>query len=342
MHVFVEGPKWAGMWTEIVVDVLHQLGCTSKVFYHNSKSGFVLMQAALNRLVPSTRRFLQWENAQQERMFQSVCQSGCEMLFSIQGKIDSRLVTRLKECNPDLKIVYWLGDVMVEPTRRRLDSLRTACQEGQVDALLVSYRGTYDFACAKGYKNVEFFPFGMSPTYHVPKAISAADRAAYTSKVSFVGSGYPERADIIRFLNTHLDEPVRVWGRGWGKLGIASEGALDLADSIKVYASSQISLNIHHNLTDNGFNMKFYEIPAAGGFEIGDYQDQLVHDPLGKAVPSFKNPVELLDLINFYLENDAERKDVARQQHELASSQCLYLEQFKRLFKRLEFVTPDA
>lgn len=145
-------------------------------------------------------------------MFEAVCASECDLLFSIQGKIDSALICRLKERRPDLKIVYWLGDVLVEPTRRRLETLRAACQSGNLDSLLVSYRGTYDQLCREGYKNVRYFPFGASRKYHSLNTISDADREAFTSKVSFVGSCYPERAEVIRYLNDHLEEPVRVWG----------------------------------------------------------------------------------------------------------------------------------
>jgi hypothetical protein len=268
-------------------------------------------------------------------MFEAVCASECDLLFSIQGKIDSDLICRFKERRPDLKIVYWLGDVLVEPTRRRLETLRAACQSGDLDCLLVSYRGTYDQLCNDGYKNVRYFPFGVSKKYHSLGTISEADREAFTSKVSFVGSCYPERAELIRYLNNHLDEPVRVWGRGWRKEGIHSQGSLDIADSLKVHACSQVSLNIHHHLTDSGFNMKFYEIPAVGGMQLCDWQKELEVFPFQGVMKSFKDRENLLALIRFYLSHEAERLSLADKTNQIVWNECDYSDQISELMQSL-------
>lgn len=332
MKVFIDGPQWAGMWTEISADEFGKLGYDTQIFYNNKKRAKARFFSKLNKFLPATKSVLDWEKFQQQDLLAEFKKDEFDLYFSIQGKIDSDFLKSLKSHNPEIKTVYWLGDVLVDAAKRRFEGLKEASLAGALDALLVSYRGTYEGLIAQGFKNVHYFPFGYSSTFHRVGEISPEERQKYTCAVSFVGTHYPERAEIIRYLNKHLNEPVQVWGRGWQGSGIKSNGRLSLQDSLKVYACSKISLNIHHHLTDNGFNMKFYEIPAAGGFQICDWQEELEKTPLA-LTPSFDSKEKLLILLKEYLAKESERNRLKALLNNAVVESCNYDGKFNELLK---------
>lgn len=321
MRVLVDGPLWGGMWAEIVVNELSKNGYDIDIIYHNKKHAKARIISKINKLFPVTRNHINWEDSQHEYIEKVLLSGDYDVYFSIQGKADSASLARIKKRG--IKTLYWLGDVFVESTRRRLDLLREASLSGSLDVLLVSYRGTADYLADNGFLNYHYLPFGYSREYHRLEPVSQLERKKFSAGVSFVGTCYPERVEIIRYLNQHLDEPVKVWGRSWSGSGIKSGGRLSLQQSLKVYACSDICLNIHHHLTDNGFNMKFYEIPAAGGFQICDWQEELQRSPLGMT-PSYRSKEELLEKIRFYQNNPAARSEIAHKTNSVVSEQCNY------------------
>jgi spore maturation protein CgeB len=186
-----------------------------------------------------------------------------------------------------------------------------------------------------------YFPFGVSERFHRPE-LSAGDRERFTADVSFVGTCYPERCRLIRHLNKQLDTPVQVWGRGWRHCrGIRSKGPLSLQDSLKVHASSRISLNLHHRETDNGFNMKFYEIPAAGGFQICDWQAAMEETLLGKETVSCRDLPGFTEKIRYYLAHEEARRQIAAMTSQTVYATASYGERLARLFSSPDQKRPD-
>ena len=154
----------------------------------------------------------------------------------------------------------------------------------------------------------------------------------FSAAVAFVGTCYPERCELIRYLNAHLPQPVRVWGRGWRRCrGVHGRGTLSLADCMKVYAGAAVTLNLHHSDTNNGFNMKFYEIPAAGGYQVCDWQPAREDSTLGRLVPACRSPAEFLDQVRHALENPRERAALAAR----ASAEVLAHETYELRFRDL-------
>jgi spore maturation protein CgeB len=333
MRVLIDGPQWAGMWTEITADELSNLGFETRIFYNNKKEKKARIFSKINRLIPATKNLINWEKFQQNSLFVEFIKDNFDLYFSIQGKIDSDFLARIKNNNPQVKTVYWFGDVLVDAAKRRFSSLKEASISGALDLLLVSYQGIYRELIALGFKNVHYFPFGYSKTFHQVGEITEDERKRFTCKVSFVGTHYPERAEIINFLNKHLSEPVQVWGRGWQGSGIKANGRLTLQDSLKVYACSKISLNIHHHLTENGFNMKFYEIPSAGGFQILDWQEELLKTPL-YGTPSYSSAKSLLEIIQQFLENENERIELQKSLQNIAFAETDYATNFFNILQK--------
>jgi spore maturation protein CgeB len=260
-----------------------------------------------------------------------MAQSRWDILLSIQGPLDRQTAQQLREHSPQLRIIYWWGDILTAQAQSRLEEAA-----GFADKLLLSYMGSYQALKPVYGDRLYYFPFGVSSRFHTIGEISALDRKRYGTEVALVGSYYPERCELVRYLNSQLDAPVSVWGRGWYKCpGIRHHRALTLADSLKVYRCSRISLNLHHIDTPNGFNMKFYEIPAAGGFQICNWQAQLDATELGRHTVACRSLPEFAAQVNYYLAHEQARKEIIAATTQAALTTTAYQSRLDKLLEQI-------
>jgi hypothetical protein len=311
MNVFVEGPRWTGMWTEVVVDALECAGHRVGWVHHNTRSA---LQSVSNRLWRATSRrtwipTLGTGQAQRSNsgLLAAMRDGHWDVLLSIQGKIDAKTVEILRASNPGLQVVFWWGDILTLGGRRRVMDIAP-----HVDRILLSYRGDLESIRALGVTNAELFLFGVSPRYHCSVDESARLPRPPTHGVVLVGTCYPERCSLVRMLRRRLGTPVEIWGRSWRRCrGTHARRAVTLGEAQVIHARARIALNLHHPGTRDGVNMKYFEIPAVGGFQIVDHQP-LMDEPLAdRGIVTFHDEAELIELVEYYLAHDAERAELA-------------------------------
>jgi hypothetical protein len=320
LKIFIEGPYWAGMWTEIITTSLRNNGHTVDSCYHNRKTLLDRAVLAGVSLRHGKQHRAAWRHRHRQQLLKAMSHSRWDVLLSIQGTIDQHTAKQLRQHSPHLKIIYWWGDILTEQAQRRIKEAA-----GFADKLLLSYLGSYKTLKPVYRNKLAYFPFGVSREFHTAGSLSAQDRKRFTAEVVFVGTYYPERCALIHYLNTQLDTPVSVWGRGWRKCrGIRHHGALSLADSLKVYHCSRISLNLHHVDTPNGCNMKFYEIPAAGGFQICDWQALMNSTDLGMQTVTCRSLPEFAEQVHYYLAHEQERQQQLKENSQIVFSTADY------------------
>lgn len=303
------------MWTEIIADSLRQAGHTVGISYHNRKTLPDRLVLAGKTLLRGENRKTAWIERHRKQLLETMSHDQWDVLFSIQGTVDQQTVRQCRQHSPGLRVFFWWGDILTDQALARIGQAA-----GFSEQLLVSGKGTFEQLSPVYREQLRYFPFGVAHRFHAMDNITVRDRQRFSAEVTFVGTCYPERCELIRYLNTQLDTPVRVWGRGWRHCkGVRSHGALSLADSLKVHACSSISLNLHHADTNNGCNMKFYEIPAAGGFQISDWQPLLEETTLGRQTVACRSLAEFADKTHYYLAHEQERRQLAR-----AASQTVF------------------
>ncbi len=294
------------MWTEIIAAALRENGHRVDCCYHNRKTLRDRIALATSALRPGEDRKSAWNQRHRQQLLRAMRHSRWDMLLSIQGTLNRQTAEQLRQQSPRLRIIYWWGDILTKQAQARIDEAA-----GFADTLLVSYLGSYETLRPAYPDKLVYFPFGVSREFHSAGPLSARDRQRFTAEVAFVGTYYPERCALIRSLNTQLEKPVSVWGRGWRKCqGISHHGALSLADSLKVYRCARISLNLHHVDTPNGFNMKYYEIPAAGGFQICDKQPLMDTTDPGWQTVACRSPQEFAEQVKHYLAHEQQRRKI--------------------------------
>ncbi|MGD8619126.1 MAG: glycosyltransferase [Gammaproteobacteria bacterium] len=307
MDIFIEGPRWSGMWTEIIAASLQQLGHRVEYLHHNVRLPADRLFLAGRTWLHGEDRGTAWAQRFRQRLLERTGHTPRDVLLSIQGKVDAATVQQLRQYSPDLRVLYWWGDILSDAALARI---RDAA--GFADRILVSYAGSHAQLEKLYGERVMYFPFGVAPAFHSVDTPTSGEQRRFSAAVAFVGTCYPERCELLRYLNTRLASPVTVWGRGWRHCrGVRGHGALSLRESQLVHACSKISLNLHHAGTDNGGNMKYWEIPAAGGFQICDRQPALAATAHGKHTITCRSLPEFAERIRYYLAHTDERLQLA-------------------------------
>lgn len=176
--------------------------------------------------------------------------------------------------------------------------------------------------------------------YHPTRAPEAHD-------VTFVGQPHGNRRPIVEGLQA-AGFFVETWGHGW------EAGRLTQEEMVHVFGTSRINLNLANASWAPGVKGKLrrwlglspklsdqikgrnFEIPACGGFQLSGHADGLdqYYEP-GEEIVVFDDPTELPDLINRYLEDDQERRRIARAGYERTVAEHSYEQRFSEIFREI-------
>ena len=103
-------------------------------------------------------------------------------------------------------------------------------------------------------------------------------------------------------------------------------------EMVKVLAQSKIVLNIHILTPPCGGNLRLFEIPSAKSFQIADKcpSDWFID---GNEIVLYKNNDDLLNKINYYLNNEQERINITNSGYNRVLKEHRYEYRLKKLLK---------
>lgn len=112
-------------------------------------------------------------------------------------------------------------------------------------------------------------------------------------------------------------------------------------DTIDIYASSKINLNITSLQFDDAVINRVIDVAATGGFVLTDYRPDLrkitsVYDEI-----SYHSIDELNDKVEYYLANDKERREVAEQLHQDVRKNCQYKNVVQQIIDKISSFTDN-
>ena len=114
LHIFIEGPRWAGMWTEVIADALARSGHKVEYCYHNYKRATDRIALLGSQILPGGNRRNAWAKRYRKQLLGKLDKFRPDVLLSIQGKIDADSVKQLRENSPRLKVIFWWGDILTD------------------------------------------------------------------------------------------------------------------------------------------------------------------------------------------------------------------------------------
>lgn len=174
-----------------------------------------------------------------------------------------------------------------------------------------------------GVKKAIFTNNSFESRFHYPRQLNTSDLNRLGGDVGFIGAWEKERADSILHLAKN-GISVRVFGGGkWlqykgtlPNLTIENHGLFS-EDYSKGLQAFKISLCFLRKMNFDLQTSRTMEIPACGGFMLAERTDEhLALFEEGKEADYFSSDEELLEKCKYYLDNEAERIDIANAGHE--------------------------
>ena len=185
---------------------------------------------------------------------------------------------------------------------------------------------TVDTLRRMGCKNILFVNNAYEASFHHPYQLTKEERERLGGKVGFIGAWEEERCRSILYLAEH-GIPVRVWGGGkwleykdrYANLKIEDKG-LYSEDYNKALSAFDISLCFLRKMNYDLQTTRTMEIPACGSLLMAERTVE--HERLFKDKEEavfFSSDEELLELCQYYLTHEEERKRIA----EAGRKRCL-------------------
>jgi len=192
-----------------------------------------------------------------------------------------------------------------------------------------------------GYDKSYFMPIASNIRRFKKLKSDEEDRKKFGADVSFVGSYTIKREMILKALLDRFD--LKIWGYEWEKardprfknciMGIA-DNEKDLA---KVYNYSKININITVDQGIGSLNMRVFDCMASGGFLISDYKSDFEElFDIEKETVTFKTLDELPGLVDYYLNNEEKRKEIARNARKKVLAEHSYMNRINFILETLE------
>jgi glycosyltransferase involved in cell wall biosynthesis len=170
-----------------------------------------------------------------------------------------------------------------------------------------------------GCPRVMFTGNAYDPHTHRPMDLSPEENKRLGGPVGFIGSFEDQRAKSISFL-AEQGIQVGVWGDGWEEnckvrnpnlsiMGPAQWGD----DYARIICSFDICLCFLRKINRDLQTTRTIEIPACGAFMLAERtSEHLEMFEEGKEAEFFDSDAELIEKVNFYLKNEAERRRIAQ------------------------------
>lgn len=190
--------------------------------------------------------------------------------------------------------------------------------------------GCLSFYRDAGCQHVYYLPFAANPRVFQPKKVLAS----YQSDICLIGTAFWNRVELIdRLAPVLLDRKVVISGWWWDRLQNYSR----LSDSIKLgdwmtpeetacyYNGAKIVINLHRSINDDSINAntskkipalsvnpRTFEIACCGTFQLSDLRQETGQlYSLGTEIATYTSYEELINKIDYYLQNEDERQTMA-------------------------------
>lgn len=282
---------------------------------------------------------------------------------------NKKLLHQVFSINPDVLLVL-KGDIIlpetVEKIRKNSDAtLVLWCYDSALRLANVLKSGKYfhyfytyePSDISKLYKyniHANYLPMAYDP-YSYFKIENMSN--SFERDICFVGvlhDGYIERKILLEsIISFYKDLKIEIWGKSWtwynpflqyeyhfkrkalGKH--INNYNIPPKEVNQIYNTTKICLNIHHRQSKEGVNPRTFEILGSGGFQLVDYKPKLEEMfAIDKEIVFYRNNSDLMEKICYYMENEGERKKIARRGNEVVKKNHTYRQRVETILSSIE------
>jgi spore maturation protein CgeB len=193
-----------------------------------------------------------------------------------------------------------------------------------------------------GAERVAWIPLAGDPSMHTTVDCSESDKALYGADVTFIGGWRPEREAILSTLGSF---DLKIWGPDWGRrcrgngplLKKWAGRALYETEFAKAVSTSSINLNIIDPVNFPAANMRFFEVPVAGGLQVSSACPEMEREFVdGEHLFYYRDANELSELILKLIEDIPLRARVAKSGQEKVLATHTYTDRVRSILQQFE------
>lgn len=324
--VLVNAPRFYGI-DEAIRDSFETIGFNAILLNYGTKTtiqekiarriGFKVphLKPLLN---PILKYYLEKEN---KELINTIKKEKPDLIFIIKGDhLFPETLKKIKNQTPCPIIIYIWDDPFYSYAGLFADDFRKSnFEKGMYLYDFIFVYDTYYVEQIKkrGITNVGYLPLAADPNRYRKLIISEEDSKKFGYDICFVGCPFPNRVEIFEKLK-HYN--LGVFGDGWSKYYYQKgqrapsyyRGKATGEKVLKIYLSSKIVLNIHDPEAREGLNTRTFDILACGASELVDYKKYLgMHFKIGEEIVTFKDSKELLQSVNYYLQNEGSLREIS-------------------------------
>jgi len=180
-----------------------------------------------------------------------------------------------------------------------------------------------------------------NPRWHRRIALSAADRARYSTQLAALGSLHYYRA---RMLEPFSAADLKIWG-AYNPPWVVSPSKQHYTNQFvaeeekaKAILAAQVVLNTMGYWEIEGLNCTLFETAGCGGFQIADWKPTMAEcfEPEREMV-TFRTAQELQEKVEYYLAKPDERQAIADRAYARAHREHTYKHRLTEMFRVLGF-----
>ncbi|MBI4644930.1 MAG: glycosyltransferase [Deltaproteobacteria bacterium] len=205
----------------------------------------------------------------------------------------------------------------------------------------------------RGVKNYACLPLAADLEAYHPVDLTPEEKRRFGAAVSFVGAGYYNRRQFFQGLT---DFDFKIWGSEWvlnSPLApcIQNQAArVSEEDSVKVFNTSRINLNLHSSPFHAGINPqgdylnpRVFDLAACGAFQLVDWRAQLPEffTP-DKELATFTSLAEAREKISYYLAHEDDRRRLAAAGRERVLREHTYARRLATALEIIQDLHPGA
>lgn len=183
----------------------------------------------------------------------------------------------------------------------------------------------------------------IDPSFHRELRLTREEKERYRSDVCFVGSLSFDRQEKLIALVKLLPRSVnlKIWGYLYPgtplMLGLKPyyQGEAWEEEAVKIFNATKIALNFLPEHMPIGGNIRTFEIPGCGAFQLASRTDPgwFVN---GKEIVLFSSLKDLKEKIVYYLEHEKERRKIARAGYQRTLKEHTYERRFEKVLQLMK------
>ncbi|EKD27398.1 MAG: hypothetical protein ACD_79C00736G0003, partial [uncultured bacterium] len=211
-------------------------------------------------------------------------------------------------CNKkNFKIISWF----VDKPSIFIDNIRALIRQSSNYHAFVFDKYYLKSMKDSGFINSASLPLATNYNRFSNTVVTETDKIKYDYDIAFVGGYSKLRWDTI--LEIPKKYKIGIWGEEkWNEIkreNITYNGFIDYLTEIpKLYKTARIILNVSTSQLKTTLNNRIYDVSAAGGFIITDFQED-INTLFNEGDLIYYNDIEdLKSKIEYYISNENERK----------------------------------